>query len=271
MLKQRILTALVLLPLMVGMLFYAGNGLWALFGGLITLIALWEYARICALNGQQARRYLAASVVLGVLLYAVNDEGLATGWLAHLFWLAVLMFWLCAVPLWLYRKWTLKANGRGMLLGWMLMLPFWLALIGLRPDGSDAADLLAVMVLVWLADVSAYFVGRAFGQHRLAPVISPKKSWEGALGALVCVALYAAWLHSGSGFSFGSGLWSSMWIAMLLAVVSICGDLLESWFKRAAGVKDSSNLLPGHGGVFDRIDSLIAVLAVYAACQVWFS
>ena len=70
-----------------------------------------------------------------------------------------------------------------MFLGWMLMLPFWLALIGLRPDGSDAADLLAVMVLVWLADVSAYFVGRAFGQHRLAPVISPKKSWEGDLNA----------------------------------------------------------------------------------------
>lgn len=270
MLKQRILTALVLLPLMVGMLFWAGSGLWAAFCGLIALVALWEYSRMCGLNARQTRRYLWASAALGVLLYAVGDEGLATGWLAHLFWLAVLVFWLCAVPLWLYRKWKLKANGRGMLLGWMLMLPFWLALVGLRPDTAYAGDLLAVLVLVWLADVAAYFAGRAFGKRRLAPVISPKKSSEGALAALLCVALYAAWLHGGGSFSFGSGLWSSVWLAVLLAVVSIWGDLLESWFKRAAGIKDSSHLLPGHGGVFDRIDSLIAVLSVYAACQVWF-
>ena len=154
-----------------------------------------------------------------------------------------------------------------MLLGWGLLLPFWFALLDLRPDTAAAPKLLALMALVWLADVAAYFVGRACGKRKLAPAISPGKSWEGALGGAAAVLVYACWLR-GNGWLFENLSWpATVLAALVLTVVSIEGDLLESWFKRSAGIKDSSSLLPGHGGVYDRTDSLIAVLAVYAAVQ----
>lgn len=265
MLKQRILTALVLLPLMVGMLFYAGAGLWAAFAGLIALLALWEYARLCHMAAWQNGLYLLVSLGLGWWLYQA-------GFRLHLWQQAVILaFWLAAVPLWLKYKWTVHANIVGWLLGWLLMLPFWLALVRLRPDTAAAGYLLAIMGMVWIADIAAYFIGRAFGRHRLAPTISPNKSWEGALGGVVCVVIYAVILQWQHGFVVPLPLWATVLISVVLTAVSICGDLLESWLKRAAGIKDSSHLLPGHGGVFDRVDSLIAVLSVYAALLAWFT
>lgn len=268
MLKHRILTALALLPLMLGMLFFAGSGLWVAFGGLISLLALREYARIAGLHACQNRYYLFASALLGGLLYASGGADLDTGGGFAVLWMGVLAFWLVVAPVWLYAKWELRPGWSALLLGWVLFVPFWLAFVGLRPDAAYATDLLAVMVLVWLADVAAYGVGRVWGRRRLAPVISPKKSWEGALGAMACAVLYALWLHSTDGFTFGSTWLSAVGMAVLLTIVSIYGDLLESWFKRAAGIKDSGRLLPGHGGVWDRIDSLVAVLSVYAALTV---
>ena len=182
-------------------------------------------------------------------------------------WAIVFAFWLLAMPAWLNRKWKIQADARGMAIGWLLMLPFWFALIALRPGPQAAGQLLAIMVLVWLADSAAYFVGRAIGKHKLAPVLSPKKSWEGAAGGLVAVCVYMTFTRSAGWLGFDASWFATMLVAVLLTLVSIGGDLLESWLKRAAGIKDSSNLLPGHGGVFDRIDSLIAVLSVYAAVQ----
>lgn len=258
MLKQRILTALWLLPLMVGMLFYAGSGLWAAFCALIALLALWEYSRMNGLARQEQIAYLGATAFFMLTAYA-------GGWqLPPFVWVLVLLFWLLLMPLWLRRKWVpqgiwLRASG------WLLVVPFWFALLQLRPEG-EGGRLLAVMVLVWLADSAAYFVGRAVGKTPLAPVISPKKSVEGALGGLAAVCVYVLAVRDYLG-------WDSGWLLTVLAAavltwISIGGDLLESWLKRAAGCKDSSNLLPGHGGVFDRVDSLMAVLSVYAAVQV---
>ncbi|STZ77041.1 phosphatidate cytidylyltransferase [Bergeriella denitrificans] len=259
MLKQRIITALWLLPLMLGMLFYAPQWLWAAFGGLITLLALWEYARMSGLDAQQNHRYLAATALFMLAAYT-------GGWrLPAWIWCAVLAFWLLAMPLWLKRKWTLKGGWQAYAVGWLLMLPFWFALIGLRPDTEAALPLLAVMGLVWVADVAAYFCGKAFGRRKLAPAISPGKSWEGAIGGAVCVAVYLTLARQAGWLAFDTGWLSTILIGLLLTAVSVCGDLLESWLKRAAGIKDSSALLPGHGGVFDRVDSLIAVLSVYAA------
>ena len=137
----------------------------------------------------------------------------------------------------------------------------------MRPDTAAAPKLLALMALVWLADVAAYFVGRACGKRKLAPAVSPGKSWEGALGGAAAVLAYACWLRA-NGWLFENLSWpATVLAALVLTAVSIEGDLLESWFKRSAGIKDSSSLLPGHGGVYDRTDSLIAVLAVYAAVQ----
>ena len=198
MLKQRVITALILLPIMLGMLFWASDGLWAAFSGLIAVLALWEYGRMCGI-------------------------------------------------------------------GWMLMLPFWFALVSLRPSEGDALSLLAVMGLVWIADIGAYFCGKAFGKNKLAPAISPGKSWEGAFGGVLCVLIYLSVVREAGWLGFDLPWLPTMLAGVVLAAVSVCGDLLESWLKRVAGVKDSSNLLPGHGGVFDRVDSMIAVLSVYAA------
>lgn len=265
MLKQRILTALVLLPLMVGMLFFAGHAVWAMFAGLIALLALWEFARMAKMQPWHNALYILVSLVLGGYVY---QSGLQMTLWQHAL---VLVFWLLLVPIWLSRKWPIPTHLGAWLLGWMLMLPFWLALIGLRPSQSDAGYVLAIMGLVWLADVAAYFVGRAVGKRKLAPTISPNKSWEGAIGGVVCVVIYVVVLQQNQWFAISLSLWQIVVLAVVLTAVSVCGDLLESWFKRSAGIKDSSQLLPGHGGVFDRIDSLIAVLAVYAAWLAWFS
>ena len=144
------------------------------------------------------------------------------------------------------------------------MLPLWFALVHLRQT-QGAGSLLALMAVVWIADTAAYFAGRAFGKHRLAPVLSPKKSWEGAVGGMAAVLVYALWARHMGWLFQASGVAATLAAACVLTWVSIGGDLLESWLKRAAGIKDSSNLLPGHGGVFDRIDSLIAAVCVYAA------
>jgi len=141
------------------------------------------------------------------------------------------------------------------------VLPFWSALAALRAD-IGALPLLGIMGVVWIADTAAYFSGKAFGKRRLAPAISPGKSWEGVAGGLLAVLVYlACW--------FGFNL-TTLAVGVVLTAASVCGDLLESWFKRAAGVKDSGSLLPGHGGVFDRIDGLIAALSVFAAVYFLF-
>ncbi len=261
MLKQRIITALWLLPLMIGMLFWAPNGIWAMFGGVITLLALWELSRIGQLNEQCKWAYLALSTVLLACLYGLD-------WvLAPIAQIMVLGFWLLIVPIWLKTRKALKGALPVMLLGWMLMVPFWLAFVQLRPHGEDAAWwLLSLMALVWIADVGAYTFGRLYGKRKLAPAISPGKSWEGAIGGLVCVLIYTTILSMmDHALWSGSGWFGNVILASILTAVSIQGDLFESLLKRTAGIKDSSQLLPGHGGVFDRIDSLIAVLSVFAA------
>lgn len=259
MLKQRIITALWLLPLMLGMLFYAPAWLWAAFSALIALAALREYARMSGMNAPQANHYLVGTAFF-MLVAALG------GWmLPSLVWWLVLAFWLVVMPLWLNKKWTLKGGWQAYVAGWLMMLPFWFALVGLRPSADEAVSLLAVMGLVWVADIGAYFCGKSFGKNKLAPAISPGKSWEGAFGGALCVAVYVLIVWNAGWLAFGSGWFSAVLAGLLLTVVSVCGDLLESWLKRAAGIKDSGSLLPGHGGVFDRVDSLIAVLSVYAA------
>ena len=259
MLKQRIITALWMLPLMLGMLFYAPQWLWAAFCGLISLVTLWEYARMSGLEKLKTNHYLAATLVFGVIAYA-------GGWtLPDIVWYAVLAFWLVVMPLWLKFKWKLNGGWQAYTVGWLWVMPFWFALMSLRPHPDYALSLLAVMGLVWVADVCAYFSGKAFGKHKIAPTVSPGKSWEGAIGGAICVAVYMTVVWWAGWLTFDAGWFNTVLIGLVLTVVSICGDLLESWLKRAAGIKDSSNLLPGHGGVFDRTDSLIAVISVYAA------
>ena len=170
MLKQRILTALVLLPLMIGMLFFAGERLWAAFAGLIALLALWEYARICHMRAWQNALYLVISFCGGLYLY---HSGFRFSLWQHA---AVLVFWLLLVPLWLKYKWKVKADLWGALLGWVLLLPFWLALISLRPNTAAAGYLLAVAVAIPLgyAIGMSPLLSKALGPYiQLLKPISP--------------------------------------------------------------------------------------------------
>ena len=139
------------------------------------------------------------------------------------------------------------------LAGWMVLVPTWLALTRLQ---AQPGVLLALLGIVWIADSCAYFVGRAWGRHRLAPTISPAKTWEGVAGAAAGVAVYYALLYV---FVPEWRWWHGLSGALLVAgvgLLSVIGDLFESWVKRLAGAKDSGTLLPGHGGILDRIDSM---------------
>ena len=139
--------------------------------------------------------------------------------------------------------------------GFIVIVPAALALAILEP-----AEVLAVLVLVWIADTAAYFVGRAYGRRKLAPSISPGKTWEGAAGGVGGALIYAILLSLFGGRAW----WAYLAIALVLAVLSIVGDLFESAAKRQAGVKDSGTTLPGHGGIMDRIDSATATLPICA-------
>lgn len=151
-------------------------------------------------------------------------------------------------------------------LGWLLLVPAPLAMIHLRALGP--ATLLTVVGIVVVADTAAYFAGRRFGRHKLAPRISPGKTWEGFMGAWLGVGLYALSLHSIKVLP-ASGVILTLVVFSGLFVLSVVGDLFESWMKREAGVKDSGRLLPGHGGVLDRIDSLLAVLPAAVLYWTW--
>jgi phosphatidate cytidylyltransferase len=158
--------------------------------------------------------------------------------------------------------------------GWLVLLAAWVALVQLQARSPWLA--LAAMAIVWVADIAAYFSGRAFGRRKLAPAISPGKTWEGVQGALAAVAVYAVALiplaHA-AGYSRDVTLFAAIvWIALALALalLAVGGDLFESLLKRLAGVKDSGTLLPGHGGVLDRIDALLAALPAAALAALLF-
>jgi len=164
--------------------------------------------------------------------------------------------------LWLVRGWQLR-NPLGMtLLGWAVLIPTGLAMIDLR--ASSPWLLLGMMALVWMADIAAYFTGRRFGRHKLAPAISPGKTWEGVAGAVLGVSVYVALAAWGSGLSAKYALSIAVVMSWLWVALSVIGDLFESAIKRQAGVKDSGTLLPGHGGLLDRIDALTSTLPLAA-------
>jgi len=180
------------------------------------------------------------------------------------------LFWLLLAPLWLARQWRVERASRLALCGWVLIIPTGFALIQLRSLGPWV--LLAVLSVIFLSDSAAYFTGRAFGRHKLAPTISPGKTWEGVVGALVAVAMYAVWLMVSVAhdnhvlmLAMQASGWAFVPWVLLIAVLGIEGDLFESWIKRCADAKDSGHLLPGHGGVLDRIDALTATLPLAAA------
>ena len=267
MLKTRVITALVLMALLLPSLFYSSQATWALMVAGFIGVAGWEWG---ALLGWKSTGRIALGVLTGLLcglLSVVTPNTIGAGeafapanpW-AFLAYGVSAVFWCLVMPFWLKNKWSLQGLG-GVVVGAVVLLPTWLAMVQLR--GLGAGALLGIFAVVWMADIAAYFSGKAFGKHKLAPSISPGKTREGAIGACVGVVIYGVVVRQ----VFGLDLMSwALWIAALIGVtaISIIGDLYESLLKRKAGIKDSSNVLPGHGGVLDRIDSLTSTLPVVA-------
>ena len=150
-----------------------------------------------------------------------------------------------------------------LVIGWLILIPAWAGLTSIRMHEYGSIFLLYLFSIVWVADIAAYFFGRWFGRHKLAPKLSPGKTWQGAIGGFMMVAILALVVGWSTGMpSFH--LLGMLVVSLIVSIFSIFGDLLESMFKRERGIKDSSNLLPGHGGILDRIDSLTAAAPIFA-------
>ena len=260
MLKQRIITALILLPIaLCGFFLLEGTG-FALFIGLVVITGAWEWARLAGFTAQPAR--MAYAALVAVLLFFMQVlPGLAP-WVLG----AAVLWWLLATFLVLTYPRTSEhwaSAACKLVIGLLILLPAWQGLILIKQQPLGNWLIMAVMVLVWGADVGAYFSGKAFGKRKLAPHVSPGKSWEGVYGGLLLslsIAAVVGFFRDWTVLQMLLGLIG----AAIVVFISVVGDLTESMFKRQSGIKDSSNLLPGHGGVLDRIDSLTAAIPVFA-------
>jgi phosphatidate cytidylyltransferase len=252
---RRVITAIVLLALFVPALFFAPAPLWSALVALVVLVAAHEWARLARFPCASARLYagLLGLVALG-LPYLPMPQALHGGLLV-----LAAGFWIFIAPVWLSLRWRGDGAFVRAAVGAVILLATWAALLDLRARGPWV--LLAVMAVVWIADTAAFFAGRRFGQHKLAPRISPGKTREGVIGAMLALILYASAV---SAAVVGLRIVGALVLAMALLYFSVLGDLYESWIKRVADMKDSGTLLPGHGGVLDRIDALTAALPIAA-------
>ncbi|MDE2309591.1 MAG: phosphatidate cytidylyltransferase [Betaproteobacteria bacterium] len=261
MLKQRVITAIILLALFLAALFFLPAPGWVVLVIVMVMQGISEWTRLAKLSAKAANGYwwLTLAVMIGIVLLDMNHA------LPRLPVYAVsVLLWLVVVPAWLTLGWQVRQPVLMALTGWALLIPTGLAMMDLR--AANPWWLLGVMGLVWVADIAAYFTGRKFGRTRLAPRISPGKTWEGVIGALLGVAAYVPlviWLGGFPGAAY-QALPVLTLAAWVWAGLAILGDLFESAIKRQAGVKDSGALLPGHGGLLDRIDALTSTLPLAA-------
>lgn len=268
MLRTRILTALVLLLVIAGAVSVASPWPMLVLLAAMCACAWWEWLRLVPMQSRRAGWLAGAFAVLLLAVSAALLQGAGRGgaWVPSIVLLVAVLFWVAAapnavvraqlpaywrpVPLAVLGLWLLGATGYA--LAWLFL-------------AHGAAALISLWALVWCADIAAYFVGRRLGRHKLAPSVSPGKSREGAVGGIVAAVLWLAATAVWWPGSFGELLlnrlgWPMLILSgVLLAAWSIVGDLFESLLKRRAGVKDSSRLLPGHGGVYDRIDAVLPV------------
>lgn len=259
MLKTRIITAILLVIGFLMALFFTSSFAWSLITLFITVIAVWEWMKLIRLNAKQITISLTGTLIIGLMLVAFSKFSSETILELYADKLVLLLlavsavFWVVVAPTWLITRKKINQKLFMSILGISLLLATWIALIGLHK--ISPLLLLSVLATVWIADSAAYFAGKKFGKHKLAPEISPGKTWEGVMGALFAVTLYGLLLCHFQHLSrwLILGLW-------LIVILSVMGDLFESLLKRQSNVKDSSQLLPGHGGVLDRIDGLIPTL-----------
>ncbi len=268
MLKTRVFTAALLLAALLAALYWLPRAGWIALVVALLALAAWEWGGLSGLSAPG--RVLYAGVIAAVAAVAASarhpsaQSFLEQSWI----YIASAAFWLLLVPLWLWKRPVFASRSVPLLAGVVSLVPCAPAVSELLEAGPGT--LLALMAVAWVSDTAAYFAGKRFGRHKLAPAISPGKTWEGVYGALAAVTVYAiAWLAAGGPrpAMLREAPLGALWFVILLlalAATGMIGDLLESQLKRQAGVKDSGTLLPGHGGVLDRIDALLPVLPLAA-------
>jgi phosphatidate cytidylyltransferase len=264
MLKTRIITALTLICALVPALFFASNIVWASIMLVVSVAAIYEWARLIDCSHSISLIYTTLFSALGFLLLVIlAQQGLhGLFYQSLLIFLVSLIFWILIAPVLLAKCLIVRNQWLLMMIGFLVVMPLWLAFVFAK--GANPWLLLCLLATIWIADTGAYFVGKRFGKHKLAPSISPGKTWEGVFGAMVGVTVFAAILY-GSKVMTNLAIFPLLWLVTILGVI---GDLFESLIKRQFNKKDSGTLLPGHGGILDRIDGLlpslpIAMLAIY--------
>jgi phosphatidate cytidylyltransferase len=269
MLKQRLLAALVLIPAFLAALWYLPQWAWAALMGAVVLLGADEWARLSGYPQLGRSAYLVATAAVLAGSYKLLSAGASPAW-----WMLPLAvaFWLVVAPLWVGGHWRASNPAVRAVAGWIVLIPTWIAIVELRLIGPGLV--LYAMGMIWLADSAAYFSGRMWGRHKLAPTVSPGKTWEGVAGALFAVAVLAALVALVGKEFFLAGYaveaWRLVVASWFIVGMSILGDLFESHIKRTAGVKDSGHLIPGHGGVLDRIDSQTAALPLFLALCLYY-
>ncbi len=254
MLKTRVITAFALLFGVLFGLFYLPSLYWGWLTLGVIAIGAWEWGAIAAYPKAGRWAYLALTLIFGLAFFSLKTR-------VEEVYLVAIAFWLLLALPWLLLGWKVRHPALLAATGWLVLFPTWFALMdfhAMRP-----ALLFGLMAVVSVADIGAYFAGRRFGKHKLAPSISPGKTWEGVVGGLLGVTLYGAlWLALEGVLGVPCPGFA---LLLAMASLSVVGDLFESWLKRQAGVKDSGHILPGHGGVLDRIDGLTSALPLAAA------
>lgn len=269
MLKQRVITALIMITLIGAGIIFLPELWFALMVAALVLVAGWEWAGLSGLDSAKARAGFTLVIALLLMLAGwhtqLRVDGLQLSRVrdvlgAGCLWWAVALLWVRSYPasavIW-------KSVPMRLLMGCLTLVPAWLAFVYLRLQAQGIVLIFMLIVLVAAADVGAYFTGRAWGKAKLAPHVSPGKSWAGFWGGISCASLCAviAWLALEQD---RLGLLPMVVIALVTALASVLGDLLESMVKRQQGVKDSGRILPGHGGMMDRLDSMTAAAPVFA-------
>jgi len=263
MLWQRLLTALALVPLVVAGILYLETNLFAALLGVVMLLGAREMARLANIQSGKAQ---AGYVVALALVLWLAWRYLPPGLVVYLQWIMSIWWALMTVVLVSRRTELPRVQGGRpaiLLLGGLVLVTAWVSISGLHASAPRGpAMILFMFVLIWVADSGAYFAGRAFGRRKLSPFVSPGKTWAGVGGAVAGAVMSAVFLVTAAAAGDAS-LPALIGLSILVTAVSIGGDLWESRLKREAGMKDSGNLLPGHGGALDRIDSLLSAAPVF--------
>jgi len=270
MLKQRVITAIILVIVFLVALFTLPAEGWSVLVGLVMMQGAWEWSKLAKMSRSIAVGYvglLLLTFVAVLWMYANFLPQQKYSVQIFVYGLSA-VFWVLVVPAWFKGGWKPQNYWLLGATGWIVLLPTGMAMLDLRAEAPQPWWLLGVMGMVWMADISAYFTGRKFGNNKLAPNISPGKTWEGVAGAMLGVMLYMAIVMVASGMTQRYSLLVFAIIVLVFSIIgvalSVMGDLFESTIKRQAGVKDSGTLLPGHGGLLDRIDALTSTLPLAA-------